>query len=73
LQFSAVSAVVAILLAMPDTRRERQHAEIVGLLHSGEISRACALAAAHLDEFPTDQVVSHFLRTYCDVAPHEVS
>ena len=41
-------------MAMSDRRRERQHDEIVGLLLAGEVSRACALAAEHLDEFPTD-------------------
>ena len=54
---------------MSDTRRERQHDEIVGLLLAGEVPRACALAAEHLDEFPTDQVVSRLLRTYCGDAP----
>ena len=54
---------------MSDTRRQRQHDEIVGLLLAGEVARACALAAEHLDEFPTDQVVSHLCSSYCDDAP----
>ena len=54
---------------MSDTRRERQHDEIVGLLLTGEVARACALAAEHLDEFPSDQVVSRLLSTYCGDAP----
>ena len=58
-----------MLLAMSDTRRERQHDEIVGLLLTGEVARACALAAEHLDEFPTDQVVSRLLSTHCGDAP----
>jgi hypothetical protein len=64
-QFSDASAVVAILVTMSDTRRKRQHAEIVGLLLAGEVSRACALAAEHLDEFPADQVVSDLFTTCC--------
>jgi len=58
-----------MLLAMSDTRRERQHDEIVGLLLTGEVARACALAAEHLDEFPTDQVVSRLLSIHCGDAP----
>jgi hypothetical protein len=54
---------------MPDTRRKRQHAEIVGLLLVGEVSRACGLAAEHLGEFPADQVISELLRTYCGESP----
>ena len=54
---------------MSDTRRERQHDEIVGLLLAGEVARACALAAEHLDEFPTDTVVSHLRSSYCGDAP----
>ena len=68
-QISDVSPAVAILMAMSDTRRERQHDEIVGLLLAGEVARACALAAEHLDEFPTDQVVSRLISTYCGAAP----
>ena len=54
---------------MSDTRRERQHDEIVGLILTGEVVRGCALAAEHLGEFPTDQVVSRLLSTYCGDAP----
>jgi hypothetical protein len=43
------------------TRRERQHIEIVGLLLSADLGRARALAAAHLAEFPTDQLIRHLV------------
>jgi hypothetical protein len=54
---------------MSESRRERQHDEIVGLLRNGEVARACALAAEHLAEFPTDDVVSCLFRTHCGTAP----
>ena|SRR5947209_607126 len=43
------------------TRRERQHVEIVALVLSGDISRAGALRAAHLAEFPLDSLIGHLL------------
>jgi hypothetical protein len=39
------------------TRRERQHIEIVGLMLSGDLGRGRALAAEHLAEFPTDELI----------------
>jgi hypothetical protein len=41
------------------TRRERQHVEIVAYFVHGELSRATALAAAHLSEFPRDTLIAH--------------
>jgi hypothetical protein len=54
---------------MSTTRRDRQHEEIVALLRAGEVVRACALAAEHLDEFPTDHVVRELVERCCRGAP----
>jgi hypothetical protein len=43
----------------PATRRERQHIEIVALMLSGAVDRGRALAADHLAEFPTDELISY--------------
>ena len=51
----------AAAAARTGSRRERQHTEIVQLLLTGELRRARALAAEHLAEFPTDQLVNHIL------------
>ena len=42
------------------TRRERQHVEIVALVLAGDIDRARALGAAHLQEF-RDPLIDHLL------------
>ena len=58
---SAAMLSRALRVARSATRRERQHVEIVGFFVHGELSRAKALAAAHLAEFPDDALIAHVL------------
>lgn len=41
----------------PIARRDRQRAEIVALAIAGELDRAADLAAEHLAEFPSDELI----------------
>ena len=53
-------AVARVLMAAHGaTRRERQHVEIVALVLVGDVTRARALRAAHLAEFPGDVLIVH--------------
>ena len=58
---SAAMLARALREARSATRRERQHVEIVGFFVHGERSRAKALAAAHLAEFPRDALIVYVL------------
>ena len=51
----------ALTAAHGTTRRERQHVEIVALVLAGDVERARALRAAHLEEFPNDALIAHLL------------
>jgi hypothetical protein len=53
----------AVANAPHATRRERQHVEIVGSMVAGDVDRGRALAADHLAEFPTDELISHIRTT----------
>jgi hypothetical protein len=53
----------AVATAPVATRRERQHVEIVGLMLSGAVDRGRTLAAEHLAEFPTDELISYLCIT----------
>ena len=46
------------------TRRERQHAEVIRLVLSGERVRAAVLGREHLHEFPNDILIAHILMSH---------
>lgn len=53
----ARSLATAAAAARPAARRDRQRAEIVALAIAGEFDRAADLAAEHLADFPSDQLI----------------